>query len=337
MKKFFTLAFAMTFAMAAQAQNYSAEESATGGKLAVEVQVNPFSDDFNTFRLNENKDYKVPSIKLRYFLDDKNAIRLKLGLGINSKKTTKTNNTNTLFEPDLKNYEVSSEVTETKDKSTTFQIAVGYEHHFAIMKRLSIYGGGEIGFEVESFSGNKTANKTYKEASYNEYAGSYWDSNNYRTVSIARSTITDYTRNTTTEYKNQNSKGDLSNNAFFFNIFTGVDFQLYKGLYIGTELGLSFKNTKSKNGYYNETMSESGTINTVYNPSREGYNNNYITYTRTRNYNGETGVTQGLYTTNTDTTTPEPTYSGGTINKTETKGTSFKFYVEPAIRIGWRF
>ena len=131
----------------------------------------------------------------------------------------------------------------------------------------------------------------------------------------------------TTTYTNLDYKkrtpGDnpkYNEHSLFANLFTGVDFYLYKGLYIGTELGLSFKSGKEKNGYYTEVKG-SKTV--------QGAN---TTIDWVENYSSETGIRNHMDNLGkevTSTVNPVTDHSGST--------TKLKIYVEPAIRIGWLF
>ena len=109
-------------------------------------------------------------------------------------------------------------------------------------------------------------------------------------------------------------------NSLFANLFTGVDFYVYKGLYIGTELGISFKTGKEKNGYYTEVKGSK---------SIQGAN---TTVDWVENYSSETGIRNHM---NNLTKTVETTVNA--VNDHSASSTKLKIYVEPAIRIGWLF
>jgi hypothetical protein len=115
--------------------------------------------------------------------------------------------------------------------------------------------------------------------------------------------------------------GDNNEHTIFANVFTGVDCYIYKGLYIGTELGISFKHGKSENGSYtrisNRTVTDDGTI----------------TVNKREEFNSATGITDTRdlldFTNNKKSHTPA-------INKSSSSN-HLKIYVEPAIRLGWIF
>ena len=91
-------------------------------------------------------------------------------------------------------------------------------------------------------------------------------------------------------------------------------------LYIGTELGISFKTGKEKNGYYTQTRGE------------KSYQGAEIKTDWTENYSSQTGIKNYLDNINKTVTT---TVEAVTDHSATT--TRLKVYVEPAIRIGWLF
>lgn len=153
------------------------------GDFSAEIQFNPFSNDFETF--------KIDQLQGRYFFSNKDAVRFGIGFGVSTNKNTADPDEN----PD--NW--------TKNREGNFSINLGYERHFFNFKRVDLYAGAGLGFElVSTCTTNQTvreingAKLTTQERIYN--AGSY--------------------------------------NLFTFNAFTGIDFYVYKGLYLGAELGI---------------------------------------------------------------------------------------------------
>ena len=203
MKKFLMSA-AIVAAMAAPAVAQD-EFGPAQGDFSVELQFNPFSDNFETF--------KIDQIKGRYFFTDKDAIRFGIGFGVHTDKTT--------TDPDN-----ASDVW-TKNRTGNFSINLGYERTFLTYKRVSLYAGAGLGFELVSTCETEqfaAGNDILKKRTYN--TGSY--------------------------------------NLFTVNAFTGIDFYVYKGLFVGAELGIKvgFKNfpgiyTKgdyNDNGTWNEDL-----------------------------------------------------------------------------------
>ncbi len=176
------------------AQDFSFSE----GDITTEVQVNPFGNDYDMF--------KISGLQGRYFFNDDTAIRLGLGLEVNTNKTT----------PSEDNKDVWS-----KGSTGMFSINLGLEKHFANYGRLDLYYGGELAFA------HSWAKK------------------------IEQKVVNDKKQETT--YQNE-FEGQRAETRFGINVFTGIDFFVYKGLYVGTELGLEFAYsikpaTYTKGGY----------------------------------------------------------------------------------------
>ena len=105
----------------------------------------------------------------------------------------------------------SNETTDGKSykegSSTLFGIALGYERHFSVNDRLDLYAGGEAAWKTYG---------TYKE-----------------TVASDGSII---------EYSNT----DGGYNEIGVAAFTGINFYVYKKLFVGAEIGLSFAHKSYK-------------------------------------------------------------------------------------------
>lgn len=171
------------------------------GDFSVEVQFNPFSNDFGTFKLDQ--------LKGRYFFSDKDAIRFGIGFGLDSDKT--------VADPD------NNEDNWAKNKLGSFSINLGYERHFFNYKRVDLYAGAGLGYAVQSAS----ATSQFADANGKTYESKVC--NALTTSSPA--------------------KEDRSYNEFNVKAFTGIDFYVYKGLFVGAELGIKF-GFQSYPGYY---------------------------------------------------------------------------------------
>lgn len=187
------LAAAVLFGAAFGAQ---AQYTPEAGDFSVEVQFNPFSNDFSTFGLDNMK------LKGRYFFDTKNALRFGIGFGVNTdKKTTPVDgsvNPDERFDTYIKN------------RVGNFAIDLGYENHFFQNGRVNVYAGAGVGFALKSNV------QTQEELD----------------VEInAQGNPVDVLRKTSTHNND-------SWNEFRVNLFSGVDFYVYKGLYVGAELGV---------------------------------------------------------------------------------------------------
>ena len=208
--KIFMLAGALAVSANAFAEESYAPEA---NDFSVEVQFNPFSNDFGTF--------KIDQLKARYMFSDKDALRFGIGFGVGSnKKVDDPEN-----EPDAW----------TKNKTGNFSISLGYERHFFSYKRVDLYAGAGLSYRYD-------------------YAGA-----TTQTVSsddeILKGSLV-----------NMNNEGDVSSHNFNIHAFTGIDFYVYKGLYVGAEIGVKF-GVKS----YPETYTKGGfNDNGNWNEDKEG-------------------------------------------------------------------
>lgn len=178
------------------------------GTISTEVQFNPFGQDNNHF--------SIEGLKVRYFLTDVDAVRLTLGLNMSSNNNTPTVTSApegaSTYDVNLVNYKKDND--EDKTNSGTFSLDLGYERHLLKSGRLDLYAGAQLGIE---FAWSKTTSIV----GMGDGVDKFWTQE--------------------TETKNKTAYF-----AFGANVFTGIDFYLYKGLYVGTELGLSFNNKSYK-------------------------------------------------------------------------------------------
>ena len=296
MKRVLTIA-ALSLGMASVA---SAQYSPEKGDFAVEFGFTPFKAGGETFQLNESM------LKARWFISDKNALRLKIGLGIDNTTNTVDNS----YNPDSKKWETTyDETKKTKDKYTNFGIMLGYERHLFTKGRFDVYAGLEVGYLMEKSSGSETIDRTSKS----------YDGDQVISGSQTYSKSTDYT--------NRSADGKKSSlNAFNANLFAGVDFYVWKNLYLGAEVGFNFKTGKSPNQYYSYTEQS-------YSYNKSG---GLLTSTVTE-YDGEANITKRTVVTTGTGATTNTTTNYGTKTSDATTETSFKLFVEPAVRIGWKF
>lgn len=111
------------------------------GSFGTEVQFNPFDQNGEMFKLD--------GLKFRYFLTDKDALRLKLGFAFGKQK---------LDSDDMSGYA----------KSGDFSIGLGYERHFRLLERLDLYAGGQIGY-IRHFASAETEMQVMDETVTTEY------------------------------------------------------------------------------------------------------------------------------------------------------------------------
>lgn len=300
MKKTLVLcAIMMASAFSAFAQNCPKQECCQKeGKFAVEVDFNPFTNDFGTFKGQQG------GLTFKYFLNKKNALRFNVGLGFDGDTQTTTNEYNDP-EKDVNNYYTINKETITKTRHNNFSLTLGYERYFKLNKRLDLYVGAEAGYRGDFYKGSE---EVTGEEFYYTAAPAYKKTVNTHSL---------------TEYHNYNSQGHTSG-YFVGGIFTGLDFTVYRGLYIGVELGLNAQaGVHSKNGYLTKSIDNQTT-------STE----NSESFTETEEFSEETGVTVKTLTTG-GTTTTDKSYAGTSV-KTG-KLFDVRFAVKPELRIGWRF
>lgn len=210
MKKLIFAAFAVLASSSVVAQDYPGE-----GDISTEIQFNPFSADFNTFRLNGAK------LKGTYFLSEVDGIRFGLGFGYDRKSNRAdlsipqrdSYTTQSSFDYAMDVYNLRKDDYQSK-ANTNFALSVGYERHFKTVDRLDLYVGGEISFGI-------TAMNSYSET--NNYENAY----NNGSYSYIKDKWID-------------TQSTKSNNVQIgAGLFTGVNYYVYKSLYLGAELGLS--------------------------------------------------------------------------------------------------
>ena len=259
----------------------SAQEQEVGlpaGLFTLEWKFNPF--DY------ESKPVKVAQLNGRLFLNDKSAVRLGLGVGFD--KDTDENSSK------LEGTSTSESFSKITNDALTLRLSLGYEYHFANVGHLDFYGGFEGGYLGRFYSATKEYTSTIT------------------TIETTSSIVNTTYENA--EYKKRSSDGDkLNENGIFGSVFTGIDYYIYKKLYIGAELGITFNMGKKSNGNYTEVKGQRQTIGTT------------VVSESASKYTSETGI----YTSTDGTIIQKPVI--------ETKGTYTKVYIEPSIRIGWMF
>ena len=245
----------------------SAQEQEVGlpaGLFTLEWKFNPF--DY------ESKPVKVAQLNARMFLNDKSAVRLGVGVGFDrgtDEYSSKLDGTSTI-----------DSISKKTNDALTLRFSLGYEYHFANTGRLDFYGGIEGG-----------------------YLGRFYSATEESKTTIPSSSTTSKVHYVNTEYNKRNSEGDkLNENGIFGSVFTGIDYYIYKKLYIGAELGIIFNTGKKKNGSYTRVI-------------------------------GDKIISDGSVIE--DKATKHSLETDYPV--IETKGTYTKVYIEPSIRIGWMF
>jgi len=327
MKRIINLAIFLIMAMTVSAQYI---DRSRAKRLSTELQFNPFSNNFSTFKMGE--------LKFRYFMDDDNAIRFGIGFGLDNQTETNTKDYNNKVY-NSKSYRISSEESEVTTNKMTLNVKVGYEHHIDVMTRLSVYIGAEAGFEANFYSGEMHLNGASE--SYESSDRSWTDYNQTPSTTKQYSIIQESHTTTIGDYKYEKCTPDESNSnsqSIIANLFTGIDFQLYKGLYIGTELGISFKMGKTEKGSYNYDIQRRTDYSLRYSGSYpSNYKSESSSSTSYEKFDSSTGIRESKTTNSGSASQNDPNYSAVEVSGGSSKFTKLSLYVEPALRIGWRF
>lgn len=179
---------------AAAQENYAPKAN----EFSLEVQFNPFSNNFQTFKMDQ--------VKARIFFTDKDAIRIGLGFGVNNKK-------------DVNDPDNDSNVW-AKHTGSNVSVDLGYERNIYNYKRVNLYAGAGIGFD------------------YN------------KDVATTQSLVGDNTYGKVSQHS-----GDW---GFYAKAFTGIDFFVYKGLFVGAELNLKVGVRNNLREYTKGGVNEAG-------------------------------------------------------------------------------
>ncbi len=270
-KTFLILIFLISWAL--QAQDLSFKPIKNDLTLELQFTLLGISSDDNG-NININNPFTINGLRFRYFFNEKWALRANVTLDYSSQR-----NKNGIP------YHVNSD--EKIFRSTFhYRIAPGFEYHFGKPERLSFYAGAEL------FFGGTQQKMKYESESKNI---PYPDYSLDQTVSIEVNSLS-YVFDDNNIY----ATGSRSNMNFGVNAFFGADFYIYKGLYIGAELGLGASHI-----FYLKTKGK-GNSGTVY----HDYDGNEI-YRHDVEY--------------------------GTTDKESYSATGFGFYCEPKIRLGFKF
>lgn len=252
MKKLLFVLVAALFAAHSSAQCHQCKKSKvckhgkeykpTKGSISTEVQFNPFDQKGEMFKLD--------GLKVRYFLTNRDAIRLKLGFGIGHSNLSDSYDDRT---DDNSTSPYTSYDTEYKSTLGHVELNLGYERHFNLSKRLSAYVGASVGFNRHFASTQVTTTET----NHFHTSNNKWDS---EVISKVKAEISNGAFTSLPEGDINNPLDKVSDRAYWdvkAALFTGVDFYVYKSLYLGTELGLGFNSSSlSKMKYQATTLNE---------------------------------------------------------------------------------
>lgn len=285
MKKVILLALAMiVFSGIAHAQ-YKPEK----GDFTTELQFSPFNLSFNEYEESFNSNpLSMDGLRLRYFFNEKLALRANIKFNYLSMKASEDIDKKGSDYWDMQ-YHQYGEIS-SKKSVIDFRIAPGIEYHFGNFERLSIYTGGEVFFGLRNYRFNMDNDITYTSINTNNDVASV------RTVFELESNST---WASFSDYNNDIYIEQRSSWILGAHLFLGADIYIYKGLYMGAELGLAYEH------YFYRKGEVEGSI------------------TATSTYNGEHIATE------------KKDLKKETNDKASL--TAAGFGCEPKIRLGWRF
>lgn len=265
-----------------------------------QTEFKPEKGNFTTelqFSLLGEQPFSIDGLRFRYFFNEKWALRATLNVNYNSSKIVRDLDNeidNSYSTSNFKFTSIETTVGENvrKQGSVFVGIVPGVEYHFGKTERLSFYVGGEIllGFQNHHFKLENNVKTTHYEKVEEWYNGQW----NPRSESTSSEEL-----NRHRESKNMMDEDTPSSFVLGINALMGIDFYLYKGLYMGAELGFG----------YRQNFSLKGKIT------------------------GESTIT----TTAINGSTTSSTEDLGFEPQIKQTSTSLRFHCNPAIRLGWKF
>jgi hypothetical protein len=220
------------------------------GNFTTELQFSLFNIHAKVDYYDETVDYStgpfsMEGLRFRYFFNEKVALRATLGFNIDNDKIVKDLD-ETVNEYYYK-YEMTGEYT-AKSRATTFSIAPGLEYHFGNWERMSLYAGGELLFGMTTFKSTIDENREgmmYERIYYGD---------DYIYVGMIQRESSIETKNCRRDYSGYYGDTYVQNAPMFFglNALLGMDFYVYKGLYMGAEFGLGYTYQTYLKGYHKE-------------------------------------------------------------------------------------
>lgn len=212
MKKFLLAIALVGGFVSANAQTESEEFGAPkAGTFSTELQFNPFSSSGEIFS-NGSTISNGAVFSGTYFLCDKFGVTFDFGLG---GKNTKD------VQYDDPYSDTPRETSYTKAYYGTFTLALGAKYYFYNYKRVNLYAGAKVAY-FHDFAGTKNVDV------YDPYTEKNLDSWSWS--------------NTYGEGDDEKKTG----NGFGIYVNTGIDFTVYKGLYVGAEINVGFKDVVNR-------------------------------------------------------------------------------------------
>lgn len=214
----------------------------TKGKVSTELSFNPFHQSKDVFQLD--------ALRLRFFMTNKSALRFDIGFGVE-------NETGEDYNKDQKTSR------ERKKKHGNFKMNLGYEGHFLQKGRVDLYAGLSLGIEKHNYSYHQEFyNGIAKQTIETDCEGiwptdDYLNNNNFSREGFGEEA--EEGQDDGPSYPNISvNKDNRSKFMFNVNFFTGIDFYVYKGLFIGAEFGMQLSTEKP--GEYKLKQSDCETL-----------------------------------------------------------------------------
>ncbi|MCH5227688.1 MAG: hypothetical protein J1F16_07755 [Muribaculaceae bacterium] len=174
------------------------------GNFSTELQFNPFGNSGSVFQ-NGSSISDGAVFSGTYFCTDNFAVTFDFGLGGTNKKTVQ------YVDPTADN---PQEQSNTKTYNGTFTLALGAKYYFYNYKRVNLYCGAKVAY-YHDFAGTKTVD-VYDPVTQKDLDSWTWSNT---------------------------ANGKNTGNGFGIYANTGIDFSIYKGLYVGAEINVGFKDT----------------------------------------------------------------------------------------------
>lgn len=186
-------------------------------------QAGSFGVELNFNPFNNGAAFSTQGLKVRYFFNEKMAVR-----GTIDFSAAPRTDFNYITEPDREiEYKTRSNV-------GSFGIAPGFEYHFVTFGKGSVYGGAEVSFDLTTASCKMT------------------NSENDNMVLVKGYSAPDL-----------ETSGTRAGTRFEQAFFTGVDYYIFKKLYIGAELGLRFATSREGKVTMKTVVGENSTETTT--------------------------------------------------------------------------
>jgi len=230
MKKFFILILTIVLVVGAMAQQETSGNEATSAPYKLEKGSITTELNFSPFSINHN--FTMPALRLRYAFSNKLALRANIGLDFGHNKIKEN------LDDTQEGYYFKEIITGSyvgKGSYTEFSFAPGIEYHFGKWERLSLYVGGELLFGFRTTQTNTELNRENIISQRDYYDNTYYWVQTTSTISTMKTKNCAYAYDLCSSYYAQTGK------MFFgINALAGFDVYVYKGLYLGAEIGFGY-------------------------------------------------------------------------------------------------